>query len=389
MTRDTIQIFFALIRSAIGGMALSSSEKELFSEEMIPALKVMSQKHDVVHLVSLGLKKNGLLSTGGAVPKSILEAVFRYEQLNYEYKNTCNALEEAGIPFMPLKGAVLRKYYPEEWMRTSCDIDIFVHRNNLDKAMCVLMEKCGYTMGKKGSHDVSLFAPSKAHVELHYSLMEDGRVMNSTEVLDSVWDSSVVREGYKYWYEMTDEMFYFYHIVHMAKHFEKGGCGIRTFIDLWFLDRIENADESARSELLKKGGLMKFAEACRKLSSMWFDGAEKDELFLQMEEYVLYGGVYGTVNNTAKIQAAKGVSKTDSFFKIMFLPKNKLEEIYPNLKKRPFLFPFYQVKRWFRVFNKKKREEVHKLTKIRNSVSKKDENLTKNMLEHIGLSKTL
>lgn len=29
---------------------------------------------------------------------------------------------------------------------------------------------------------------------------------------------------------MKEEMFYFYHIAHLAKHFEVGGCGIRQII---------------------------------------------------------------------------------------------------------------------------------------------------------------
>ena len=31
----------------------------------------------------------------------------------------CAVLEEAKIPYIPLKGTVLRDYYPEAWMRTS------------------------------------------------------------------------------------------------------------------------------------------------------------------------------------------------------------------------------------------------------------------------------
>ena len=54
---------------------------------------------------------------------------------------------------------------------------------------------------------------------------------------------------------MTDEMFYFYHIAHMAKHFEEGGCGIRPFIDLWTLDNIKDVDHDKRDELLSRGNL--------------------------------------------------------------------------------------------------------------------------------------
>ena len=45
----------------------------------------------------------------------------------------CNALEKAQIPFVPLKGSVIRKYYPEAWMRTSSDIDVLVHKEDVEK----------------------------------------------------------------------------------------------------------------------------------------------------------------------------------------------------------------------------------------------------------------
>ena len=171
----------------------------------------------------------------------------------------------------------------------------------------------------------------------------------------------------------------------MAKHFEKGGCGIRPFIDLWILDKIETADIAERNNLLEKGCLSEFAQAVQRLSRIWFEGEEKDSLSEQVESYIFNGGVYGTVNNVFKIKAANGVGKTQSFLGLVFLSKEKLEEIYPNLKKYPILFPFYQVKRWFRIFKKDKRNRVKKLTNIRNSVSKEDINSTTALLDYLGL----
>ena len=46
-------------------------------------------------------------------------AIYRYEKINYELNRLRSALNEAQIPFIPLKGSVLRQYYPEPWMRTS------------------------------------------------------------------------------------------------------------------------------------------------------------------------------------------------------------------------------------------------------------------------------
>lgn len=89
---------------------------ELWSKEQIKYF--LSAKHDVIHLLVLGLKQNHLIPQDhDETEKYILKAVYRYERLRYEYDNLCDALGIAQIPFLTLKGSVIRKYYPEAWMR--------------------------------------------------------------------------------------------------------------------------------------------------------------------------------------------------------------------------------------------------------------------------------
>ena len=121
MDQRTIQIFFALLRSAIRGTVLSDAERAECTPELMEELLGISLKHDVSHLLVLGMKQNDLITKQNIeIKKYIIKAVYRYERLNSEYENICDALEKAQIPFLPLKGSVIRKYYPEAWMRTSC-----------------------------------------------------------------------------------------------------------------------------------------------------------------------------------------------------------------------------------------------------------------------------
>jgi hypothetical protein len=186
---------------------------------------------------------------------------------------------------------------------------------------------------------------------------------------------------------MPDEYYYFYHIAHMAKHFENGGCGIRPFIDLWLLDNIEDRNEEKRNELLEKGDLLKFANSVRKLAGIWFEKKEYDDISKKMENYILCGGVYGTNNNKAVILAATGESKAKSFSKLVFMSRESLTTMYPKLEHYPILYPFYQVKRWFRIFNRSKRNKIKYLTGIRNSVKKEEITSTAELLNHLGLDK--
>ena len=291
MDQRTIQILFALLRSAICGTKLTEEERNNYSPDLLQDLLKISSKHDVVHLLVFGLKRNELISKENSdIEKCILKAVYRYERLRYEYENLCEALEKAQIPFLPLKGSVIRKYYPEAWMRTSCDIDVLVHREDLENTISYLVSHQNYVEKERATHDVSMFTQTGIHVEIHFDLVEEGRAKNAIDVLQSVWENATLHENSEYWYEMTDAYFYFYHIAHMAKHFENGGCGIRPFIDLWILDHMKDIDQSACDVLLSQGGLLKFTNASRKLSEVWFGGTEPDELSLQMQEFLLHGG---------------------------------------------------------------------------------------------------
>ena len=352
MDQRTIPMLFALLRSAVRGTTLTDEQKSSFSVDLLRELMKISAKHDIVHLISFSLKQNNLIPQGNDdVEKFLFQAVYRYEKLNYEYKKLCTALEEAKIPFIPLKGSVIRQYYPQEWMRTSCDIDILVHRENLDMAVACLSKNLQYTEKGRGTHDISLFSSTGVHVELHFDLVEEGRANSAINILRSVWENVSLRKKSEYWYEMSDAFFYFYHIAHMAKHFESGGCGIRPFIDLWILDNIKNANVSNRNKLLAQGGLLKFAEASRTLSRVWLDGEKQTEFSLQMQRFLLHGGVYGSADNRVALQQKKNGGQVGYLLSRIFISYEKLKRYYPILEKHCWLTPVMQIRRWFMLLN--------------------------------------
>lgn len=379
------KVFFALIRSAITDEKANVCLPRPIPEDTLAEWISLAKKHDIYQLLARGLTLNGLVAEDDARFRgAILKAALRCERLQYVYENLCRALETAEIPFMPLKGSVLRAYYKEPWMRTSCDIDVLVHPEALDRAVSYLTEHCGYAFHHKALHDVSLYSPDKIHLELHFGLVLDGMVNNSSDILKRVWDTALLKAGHAYFYEMSDAMFYFYHIAHMGQHFLRGGCGIRPFVDLLILDRIEDADDDRR-ELLREAELLPFAESCQKLSDVWFNGAPEDPISQEMAAFILRGGVYGTLKNLDRMKAGLGETRTESFLKIVFLPYNKLKDVFPRLEKHPILFPFYQTKRWARIFIKEKRENVIHLTKVRNSVTATETDTAAKLLSDLGL----
>jgi len=364
MNQETVSLLFALLRSAIRGTPLTEEERARCSEECLREVASISKHHDLLHLLALGIKQNRLLAEMPAVlENAIMKAAYRYEQLNDTYHTLVRVLEEAEIPFLPLKGSILRDYYPEPWMRTSCDVDVLVHAEDLDRAVAALTEKGEFFYHGKTSHDVSLFATNRMRVELHYGLVEDGLVNAASAVLDDVWQVVSLREGSQFFYGMPDEYFYFYHLAHMAKHMANGGCGIRPVIDLWILDRMAGADVTRREELLAQGRLQTFAEAVRALSRVWMEGDAHDQRSLALESYLLCGGVYGTTDNRVAIQQTKKGGRLRYACSRIWLPYDIIKFYYPILQKRRWLLPLIQVRRWgkliFRGGLKRSANELH------------------------------
>lgn len=383
------EIMLSLICFEIQDVKINESiKKSLKDTTIFLELYTFSKKHDLSHIVASSLSKNDMLAQDEVSRKfqhQMMMAVYRYEQKKFVLNNVKQILEEAEIPHIPLKGSVIQQYYPTPWFRTSCDIDVLIHQEDTDRAIRALSEAGYVRQSDMTTHDYSFIAPGKVHLELHYSLDQGEHLKEVNSVLDKVWDYSTLNDSTQYGYKMSDGIFLLYHLAHMAKHFIGGGCGIRPFIDLWLLKKNGYCGAPQLYELLKKANLITFYESAMKLIRVWFEGETHSTVSKQMELFILTGDVYGTASNSAAVKAARGESKFRSFFKLMFLPRKSLEIIYPNLRKHPILYPFYQIKRWFRIFNRNKRNHIKTLTAARNAVNMSEANQTRILLQDLGL----
>ncbi|MBE6599070.1 MAG: hypothetical protein E7638_06475 [Ruminococcaceae bacterium] len=345
---NTTKLFFALLRSVFSEKEGAEELPPSLDEETLASLYALTRSHDMVHLAAYALDKRGFLSNNepsGKFQKSLMTAMWRYEKMNYEYERICAALSEDGIAYIPLKGSVVRQYYPEPWMRTSCDIDILVHEEELDSAVCSIAEKLGYTAEEKRSfHDILLISQSGIVLELHFNLHEQ---MDRTDsVLDRVWEHSSPEGGGRSSVMQSPEFMKLHLLGHMAYHFQEGGCGIRPFLDLYFLRKSLPCDEEKLNALCAEAGLLKFRECAERMVDVWFLGKEHTELTRRIEEYVITGRLFGTKSNQVAVAQERAGNKVKHTLTRVFMPYRRLCYKYPVLRKYPILTPFYQVKRW-------------------------------------------
>ena len=131
--------------------------------------------------------------------------------------------------------------------------------------------------------------------------------------------------------------------------------------------------------------LLTFYRIANELTSAWLLEKEKTPLAADTEAYVLRGGVYGSLENYSAIKAGLGENGGSSFLKMAFLSRERLGVKYPKLKKKPYLYPYYQVKRWFRIFNPQKRKKVQNLASSVSAVSNEKKDATARLLYSLGL----
>ncbi len=383
----SLELLLSVLQTAIKDNVEFNRNFNFISKHEWQFLYDTSLKHDLCPLVFYGLDKLGANKNNPyfeSFNKETVKAHLRYEQQNYDLEVITNTFERAGIPFIALKGAEIRKHYKKEYLRTSCDIDILIEKKNLDRATNLLISECDYKKLFQNTHDCSFTTPSGMHVELHFELIEDSWAKSSNSVLKDVFAHSTVADGYKYKRLMPDEYFYFYHVAHMAKHFENGGCGIRPFIDLYVLDNLD-VDLEKRLDLLAKGELLTFAQVVKALNGVWFNNEKQDSLLKQVEEFILSGGLYGTVENRVTLLQDKKGGKFKYITSRIFLSHKQLKILYPVLEKHKWLTPVFEVVRWFKlIFCGRFKRGVREL-KHSQSLTKEQTAKAKEFLENIGL----
>ena len=391
MQNQRCAVLFRLLNCEISGTVVDQETKNLITPEMLSALYKLSKAHDLAHLVAEALDKNGLLDDSDISKKFRAErnlAVYRHEQMQYELDELCDILECEKVENIPLKGAVIRNYYPQPWMRTSCDIDILVRQEQVKNVVDILTKKYGYTYAIQTQHDYSLYSPGGAHIELHFILIFHDK--SGDDFTKRVWESTISEEGYLYKKKMPDDLFFTYHIAHMAQHvLECGGCGIKPFIDTLIIQEKMGITLEQAQEPLERCGLYTFAKKVVQLSKYWFYGEEIDETLQEFEKYVLNGGVYGTLDNKISVGASRKKGKLRYILKRLFVPYRSLCLLYPSLKKCPILFPFYQVRRWFRLLKRngvKVSGAVQELKGV-SEVDKETKARMDKMLQDLGFSK--
>lgn len=385
MQPNTVSVMTRLLSDTVLDVAVPQTAP--LTESALAELFALAQHHDVAHLLAPALEKNGLLDEQSPFAQSCRtaqkRAILRHERMRFELQHICAVLEDARIPFVPLKGAVVGEWYPQGWMRTGCDIDVLVHREHLEAAVQALTAADWQVQGKAGYHDISLRAASGVHLELHFSIEENIPALD--RVLQNVWQHCAPVQQGRYQHRQSNEFLLLHLLAHMSYHFMAGGCGVRPFLDIELLRRKMPLDAERLNALLRQAELERFYQSVCALCDVWFGTAEHTPLTEQTERFIITGGVYGSRENRIVLGQAKAGGRAKHLLQRVFLPYDKLRIQYPVLQRHRFLTPVFWPVRWCRMlFGGKLKRSAAEL-RLNQARSNEQITQTQDFLQNIGL----
>ena len=374
-------------------------ERYRTNEENIKELFRMSAKHFIDALTGMTLKKAGVV-----LPKyweeRMVKAVRKVILFDAERKKLCAWMDRERIWYLPLKGIILKEYYPSIGMRQMSDNDILFDADAWERVEKHMLSK-GYETESvgNGNHDVYQKAPvynfemhrslyGKGHDERwveYYSDIKNTLLSDQPEVVcDAVYGASENTTANQTenanggnsscGYHMSDEDFYIYITSHAYKHYSGSGTGIRTLLDFYaYLKAKEKTfDFDYIKAECRKLGISDFEKRNRRLcwkvfsSQQIYDRASFEQSLsadeMEMLKYYLSSGVYGTfermvanrMEKQTKADGKKNLSKL-SYYRHRVFPGMELYENYPLLVKHRFLIPAYWFYRIVRMLFSKKR----------------------------------
>ncbi len=255
-----------------------------------------------------------------------------------------DAFEKAEINFLPLKGAILKNYYPNPALRTFTDIDIYVGKD-FEKAEKVLFELGYEKTGFDEHNDVGYSKKPSLHIELHKELFPDDYDFEG--YFDEPFKHTDLKDGYKYYHLYKTDDFFIHVLCHLYKHFTFGGCGLRQYLDIYVMTKKMELDmDYIRSEL-KSFGMEGFLDTTLKLDRFFFDGEKPDDELIEIAEFVFNNSTFGNAENRLVLDYDKqnGEKRTlwgniKYFMDRWQLKYSQMIPRYKVLKYLPFLLPF-------------------------------------------------
>ena len=360
MTKTSEHLLY-LMACALQGV---SAREEVLADADLKQLLIMARKHSVASMVCMALEKTAIFANADEATKKQWidaknKAIRKNMLLDAERKTILHELETQGIWYMPLKGSILKDWYPKPGMREMADNDILFDASKRKEVKAIFQGR-GYTVKgyNKSNHDEYEKPPIynfEMHVELYHKIYD-----TLNEKYADVKQRLIPDAEVPYRFHFTPEDFYVFVIAHAYKHYSSSGTGIRTLADIYIMNQKLGGTlnwEYVDSEL-RGLGIFSYEHESRELAQKLFGIAELpteanlSEAEQQMLAYYLGASTYGTIENRTlnqmqKLQPDGGAitahTKQKYLLSRIFPGREWCKAYAPTVYKYPVLLPFFWV----------------------------------------------
>ena len=329
-----------LIRCALDGVQPEIHDidfEKLFSE---------AKEHQVLCMVAFALESAGLKID--AFSKEKEEALMRLLMMEIERKAIFQEFDREKIWHMPLKGIILKDYYPKAEWRQMADNDILFDADRAEDVRKI-MEGLGFETVRFGGgrEDDNYQKKPSSNFEMHRTLFnpQDVIVRRFLEYYSDIKDRLICIGGCEYRFRPED--FYIHFIAHEYKHYACGGTGLKALVDTYIL--LKKFEKSYSwdyiNQELVKLNLLDFEQENRSLVKSIFNGENLTELQAERLDYMFESGAYGIKEHTIQ-NLIRRIGKPRYMLSSIFLPMDVIRKKYPffyNHKIALPLLPFYRL----------------------------------------------
>ena len=327
----------------------------------------------------------------------IYEYITRDEKQKDLIQRTNRILNDHKIDHIYLKGARLKKMYPNSYMRGMGDIDILVKEEDMERVNSVFK-----------SNAILLNTPSLAHdlyrdingfiIEVHPRIHNDFNGKYG-DFFKTPWDHSFLIDVHEFQLKPTFELIYL--LYHLAKHLESSGIGLRSILDIGiFIQHHEKSiEQHDLLQQLTNAKMLKFYSTIIFMTEHLFgikthmktnNFFMSDVLIDQFTDYLVSSGIHGQGENfnTMVPRISNSKNRERSRFGILLriaFPKYKhLAVMYPSLKRCFLLYPYFCLVRWSKLIFKNNRASRRKLKLMRSASG--DKQAAMELFNQIGLN---
>ena len=330
-----------------------------------------ADRHMMTAVTAAALEQAGIKDA--AFVQAQAKAMRRNAALDAELTRIASALEDAGIWYMPLKGAVIKDWYPRFGMRQMSDYDVLFDDARSDEVRAI-MEGMGYTIDDYGRTHQDLYQKPPFYVfEMHRRLFDYNEKLPAFRYYADV-KSRLLPDGEGCRLRFAPEDFYVYMLAHEYKHYVGRGSGLRACLDLYVVLRRfgDSLDKSYIAGELQKLGLTEFERVSRELACALFGDGEWTAETKAVLENRLLAGVYGSeenrVSRDVKQLGGGAAGKLRYVLGRLIVSRQTVQEAYPFFWKHKVLLPLlpaYRLARGIAIDGPRVRTELAALLRLR------------------------